>query len=473
MWASLASASELSDDLKDRRARAMQRLGPDAMLILFSPPPRNYSRDVDYEYRQDSNLYYLTGVTQDETILVFMPGNASTREILFIKEPDPIREHWTGRVLTQAAATELTGIQTVLGAGSFDTFVAAMLSRRGSGAIDAREAATFFDALGAGRARMALALESDAVTGPLNRAQEFARQIRERFGGFQVIDAAPLFTDLRLLKTPYERRLLAESLDVSNEAQLAGMRTARPGAWEYEVEAAIEAVHRSRGAVSWSYPSIVGSGPNATILHYGENNRQMQAGELLLVDAAANYQYMSGDITRTYPVSGRFSPEQKDIYSIVLEAQEEAIRVARIGTPLTEVHAKTVEVIKRGLLTLGLITSATGDQYRMWYTHNAIHYIGIDVHDVGERSRPLQAGMAFVIEPGLYIRQNALDALPKTDENRALIEKIQPAVKKYLDIGVRIEDAFLLEETGLRNLTSSVPRTIADIEAFMQARPRP
>ena len=242
---------------------------------------------------------------------------------------------------------------------------------------------------------------------------------------------------------------------------------------KYEVEATIEAVHRARGAVSWSYPSIVGSGPNATILHYDESARQMQAGELLLVDAACNYQYMSGDITRTYPVNGTFTPAQKDIYAIVLEAQEEGMKVARPGATLADIHNRTVDVIKVGLLRLGLITNANGEQYRMWYTQNATHYIGIDVHDVGERNRLLQPGMAFVIEPGLYIRQSALGALPQTAENRALIEQIQPAVTRYLDIGVRIEDLFLLEESGLRRLTASLPRTIEEVEAFMRQGPAP
>ena len=196
----------------------------------------------------------------------------------------------------------------------------------------------------------------------------------------------------------------------------------------------------------------------------------MQAGELLLVDAACAYEYMAGDITRTYPVSGNFTALQKDIYAIVLQAQEEAMKVARAGTPLTEVHNKTVEVVKAGLLKLGLITDTTGNQYRLWYTHGANHYLGIDVHDVGERTRPLEPGMAFVIEPGIYIRQSALDALPRTAENLALIERIQPAVTKYADIGVRIEDAFLLEASGLRRLTASVPRTIEEVEAFL-ARP--
>ena len=470
LQASVLFGSELSDDLSARRARLMERLGPDAMVVLFSAPERNYSLDVDYEYRQDSNFYYLTGLVQQNSVLVLMPGNTSRREILFVSERNPEREHWNGRLLSRTEATDLTGIRTVIGRSQFEPFVAAMLGRRGTGDITETEAAAFFDALGAGRARVGLVLQAGGIADPLTPVQDFARRIRERYVGFQTVDVTPALTDLRMIKTAYERKVLVKSLEISNDAQMAGMRAARPGGWEYEVEAAIEAVHRSRGSVSWSYPSIVASGPNATILHYSENNRQMQAGELLLVDAAANYQYMSGDITRTYPISGTFTPAQKDIYSIVLQAQDEAMKVARAGTPLNQVHDKTVEVIKAGLLKLGLITDASSDQYRMWYTHGANHYIGIDVHDVGERTRPLQPGMAFVIEPGIYIRRSALDSLPMTAENRALVDKIQPAVKKYLDVGVRIEDAFLLEETGLRRLTASVPRTIEEVENFMRTR---
>jgi Xaa-Pro aminopeptidase len=199
----------------------------------------------------------------------------------------------------------------------------------------------------------------------------------------------------------------------------------------------------------------------------------MQAGDLLLVDAACNYQHMSPDITRTYPIGGSFTAAQKEIYAVVLEAQEEGIKVARPGSSLLAIHNRTVEVIKAGLLKLGLIADATGDQYKIWYTHGASHYIGMDVHDVGERTRPLQAGMAFVIEPGIYVRQAALDALPRTAENLALIEKIGPAVKKYADTGIRVEDSFLLQDSGPIRLSAAVPRTIAEVEAFMRQRPLP
>src|SRR5882672_1882729 len=406
--AAAARASELSDDLKARRARVMEKLGRDAIAILWSAPAARYSLDIDYEYRQDSNLYYLTGLTQEETLLVLMPGNESRREVLFVRDRNPVREHWTGRRLTHEEATERTGIDTVFATSQFESFVTAMLERRGVDPVDEKQAARFFDALAAGRGRVALALETGrGLNSPLTAPLEFARKIRERFVGFQVTDATPILTTQRLIK----------SLEIASEAQMAGMRAARPGAYEYEVTAAIEAVHRSRGASSWSYPSIVGSGPNATILHYHGGERQMQAGELLLVDAACNYQYASGDITRAYPVSGTFSPLQRDIYQIVLQAQDEGMKEAKAGSSLEEIHKKTVEVIKAGLLKLGLITDTSGDQYRMWYTHSASHYIGIDVHDVGDRRAPLVPGMAFVIEPGIYIRASVLEGLPRTPEN--------------------------------------------------------
>ena len=209
----------------------------------------------------------------------------------------------------------------------------------------------FFDALSANRARLALAYENGSASEPAPAPAQFANRMRERFSGFTATNVGTIFSDLRTVKTPYERSVLLKSAEISSDAQLAGMRAARPGVHEYEVKAAIEAVHRGRGAVGWSYPPIVGSGPNATILHYPDGERQMEAGDLLLVDAGCNYAYMATDITRTYPVSGTFSAAQKDVYRIVLQAQEDGIRIAgRPGSTLQDVHAATVEVIKAGLL---------------------------------------------------------------------------------------------------------------------------
>ena len=219
--------------------------------------------------------------------------------------------------------------------------------------------------------------------------------------------------------------------------------------------------------MSWGYPSIVGSGPNATILHYGKSNRRMEPGDLLLVDAAANYQGYTGDITRTYPVDGTYTRAQRDIYEIVLAAQDAGIAAARTGNPVAAIQAACDEVLRAGLVRLGLVTDPKGQQFKIWSTHGVSHWIGMDVHDVG-RQRQLAPGMAFVIEPGIYIREAALDNLPKTPENLAFIEKVQPLVDKYKNIGVRIEDSFLLTATGLERLSSTVPRTVEEIERFLK-----
>jgi Xaa-Pro aminopeptidase len=193
----------------------------------------------------------------------------------------------------------------------------------------------------------------------------------------------------------------------------------------------------------------------------------MQAGDLLLVDAAANYRGYTVDITRTYPVSGRFTEAQKEIYRLVLDAYEAGTRAARIGNTRADVETAVAAVLREGLLKLGLITDAAGDQYRTWFTHGAVHWIGMDVHDVGDFRRPLAAGMTFVIEPGLYIRTEALDALADTPANRVFRDAVRPAVEKYRGTGVRVEDSFLLTESGLKNLSATVPRTIEEIEALM------
>ena len=259
---------------------------------------------------------------------------------------------------------------------------------------------------------------------------------------------------------------MRKSVAISSEAHKAGMREAAPGKFEYEVEAAIEHVYLRSGAMSWGYPSIVGSGPNATILHYNKSNRRMERGDLLLVDAAANYEGYTGDITRTYPVDGRFTPPQREIYEIVLAAQEAGIAAAKAGNRFSDIQAACDDVLRAGLKRLGLVIEATGQQFKIWSTHGVSHWIGMEVHDVAV-PKPLGAGMTFVIEPGIYIREAALENLPKTPENLAFIEKVRPIVQKYRNIGVRIEDSFLLTDSGLERLSSGVPRTIDEIERFL------
>jgi Xaa-Pro aminopeptidase len=218
--------------------------------------------------------------------------------------------------------------------------------------------------------------------------------------------------------------------------------------------------------MSWGYPSIVGSGPNATILHYQKSTRRMEPGDLLLVDAAGNYQGLTGDITRTYPVSGTYSREQRQIYEIVFAAQQAGEKAAKIGAAPRDIQAACDDVLRAGLVRLGLVVEPAGTQFKIWSTHGVVHGIGIDVHD--PLRGPLAAGMSFVIEPGIYIREAALDNLPKTAANAAFIEKVRPVLQKYKDIGVRIEDSYLLTASGLERLSASVPRTIDEVESFMK-----
>ena len=470
--AHLATAGPLQDDLKARRARAMDKLGPETIAIFWSAPSRVYSNDVNYEYRQDSNLLYLSGIDQEETILVLMPGNAAKREILFVREADARREHWNGHSLTPSEAAAASGIDTVFTANQFEPFVAGILGGQPGPSLGGPdEAATFVTALGQGKASLALVLEPQrTLTDTPGPARQFASRMRDRFFGFQVRDATPVLAELRQIKTAYEQQVLRRSAQISSDAHKAGMRAAAPGRFEYEVEAAIEEVYLRNGAMSWGYPSIVGSGPNATILHYEKSSRQMQNGDGLLVDAAGNYQGLTADITRTYPINGKFSAAQRDIYEIVFAAQEAGIKAAKTGARAQDIQNACDEVLRAGLVKLGLVTEATGTQFKIWATHGVSHWIGLDVHDAGVRGRPLAPGMAFTIEPGIYIREAALDNLPKTAENLAFIEKVRAAVQKYKNIGVRIEDSFLLTEAGLENLSASVPRTLDEVERFLAAK---
>lgn len=473
-----ATASEtaaLRDDLKARRARLMATLSKGTIGILWSAPSRVYSRDVDYEYRQDSDLLYLTGVEQPETILVLVPGSRTRKEFLFIRPSNARMEHYVGRFLSADEARAQTGIETVFQTTQFEDFLSAMFNRRPFGlAVDAarddNDHEEFFRALDEGAGRLALRLEGPPrLDAPLSDEYAFASRARERFIGVSIVNLAPAVHALRQVKTPYEQDVLRKSVDISAEAHVAGMKAARPDRYEFEVEAVIEQTYLARGAMSPGYPSIVGSGPNANTLHYVASKRQMREGDLLLVDAAASYRGQTGDITRTYPVGGRFTPQQREIYELVLAAQDAGMKAARIGNRTVDIERASEAVVKEGLLKLGLITDATGPQFRTWYTHGICHWIGMDVHDVGDYRRPLEAGMAFVIEPGIYIRREALTQLPDTPENRAFREKVTAAVERYQGIGVRIEDSFLLTDRELVRLSAKAPRTLKEIEDLVRS----
>jgi Xaa-Pro aminopeptidase len=270
-------------------------------------------------------------------------------------------------------------------------------------------------------------------------------------------------------KSPYELRLMQHAVDISIEGHQRAQAVASRAKWEYEVEAELDYTYKRRNADNWGYPSIVGCGPNATTLHYEESQGRVRPGDLLLMDAAAEFEHYSADVTRTFPVSGKFTREQAEVYQIVLAAQEAAFRAVKPGAHLSDVHRAAAEVIKDGLLRLGLITERDSmAQNRVWFMHGTSHWLGMNVHDVSVRGDDrLDAGMVFTVEPGIYLRPDALDNLAKTPENEKFIAAVRPAFEKYKGIGVRIEDDVVVTADGYRNLSAALPRTIADIEAFM------
>jgi Xaa-Pro aminopeptidase len=468
-------ADDFRADLNARREKTMAALGAESILVAWSAPARLYSNDVNYEYRQDSNLLYLTGIEQEDTVLVLVPAARSKRAVVFTKQPNPQQELWTGHILTPAEVTARSGIDHVVQAANPSTaaqeFIEGLLSPGPSGGNVTGEFGTFPAVVKDGKARVGV-LDRLATPGgrgaapagppaPGSRAA-WAAALREKFPAVTPFSALSIVTTQRQVKTPYEQKVLARSVEISAEAHLEGMKAARPGRWEYEVEAAIEYWYLKHGALSPGYPSIVGSGPNATTLHYLASTRQMEAGDLLLVDAAANFHGLTGDITRTYPISGKFTPAQRDIYELVLAAQEAGITAARLGAAASDISKACTDVFGPGLVKLGLITEAKPEQIRLWLPHGPVHGIGIDVHD--PLGQTLVAGSAFVIEPGLYIRPDRLDTLAKTPENAAVLARIRPAVEKYRHIGVRIEDSFLMTDRGVVNLSAKAPRQIAEIE---------
>ena len=473
----LGGAQAYTADLAARRTKTMATIGSNTVLVMWSAPRRLYSDDVHYEYRQESNLLYLTGIDQPDTILVLVPAAKSQREHLFVRRGDPLRELWSGHTLTADEVTARSGILNVhlqRETEAFDAFMAGLLDgspdKRPEGTPPA-EFAVFSDALAAGRARVGVLARVDRA--PAEGADDsdalreftWAREIERKYSTVKAFSAGQVLTTQRELKTAYEQSVLRRSVEISADAHVEGMRAARPGRWEYEVESAIEATFLKNGALSWGYPSIVGSGPNATILHYLSSTRQMQDGDLLLVDAAGSFQGLTGDITRTYPVNGRFTPEQRAIYDVVLRAQEAGIAAARPGGKVEDIVRAVRDVVGDGLQALGFVTAASGAErdaeINLWFPHGPVHGIGMDVHDpLGS----LDPGAAFVIEPGIYIRPDALERYPKSSANPALVKRLTPLIDRYRYIGVRVEDSFLMTTNGPEMLSGRAPRRIADIE---------
>jgi Xaa-Pro aminopeptidase len=468
-------------DLAQRRARTMAGLGSDSALVLWSAPPRVYSADTDYEYRQDSNLLYLTGIDQQDTTLVLVPGAAVHRVLIFVRAADPFSELWNGHILAPQEVTATSGIADVFPQRGTEAFDACMQHLLGgtvwrpaddAAPIDFGEFAT---AVRENRARLGILDTPDRLPDDATALAhvQWAQSAIERTGRVRLFSAASLINSERAIKTPYEQRVLRHSVEISAEAHVQGMKAARPGRWEYEVEAAIEYWFHRNGALSWGYPSIVASGPNATTLHYEKSTRQMQDGDLLLVDAAGDFQGLTGDITRTYPVNGRFTADQRALYEAVLRAQEAGMAAARPGSSALDITRAVRASFGADLLKLGLVTdpaakTGASAQIDLWFPHGPTHGIGMDVHDpLGT----LDPGAAFVIEPGLYIRQDTFDRLAADPAQADFVRALRPAFERFVGMGVRVEDSFLMTADGPEMLSKAAPRHVDAIERVVGTGP--
>ena len=472
-------------ELASRRARVSQSIGEQGILILFSTEPRVYANDVDYEYRQENNLYYLTNLKQKGATLVLTPSNEAVPAILFLPRRNPAAETWTGHMYSPEEASQISGIKEIWDAGEFEPFLRALRNRQpyqpkpekilmsanagtpGSGAANASGFEKLLAAAGKNDGELYLLVPGSGDSLEYRQEQRFASDWAKSASGYSIKNATPIFAEMRLRKSPFELAMMQHAIDITTEAHERAWVAAGDAKWEYEVDAQVAYTFKLRNADHWGYPSIVGCGPNATTLHYEESQSQVKSGELLLMDVGAEYEHYSADVTRTFPVDGKFSQAQAEVYQIVYDAQEAAAQAARPGATISDVHRASQQVIKEGLWKLGLITDRNSDQYRIWFMHGTSHWLGMNVHDVGNYGSKLEAGMVFTNEPGIYVRPDALDNLPKTAENEKFIAAIRPAFEKYKSIGVRIEDDLLITPNGVKWLTEALPRRMSEIEDFI------
>jgi Xaa-Pro aminopeptidase len=476
-------------ELKQRRERVAQSVGPQSFMILFSTEPRVYTNDVDYHYRQENNLYYLTNLKQKGATLVLLPGNRKIREILFLPRRDAAAETWTGHMYTPEEANQLSGIREIWQNSEFDPFIKALRNRQpyrpapenvfmsdlptGTPLTNDHGFTTLFDAAAKGEAGLFMLIPRDDESREYKQEQRFASEWARTASGYSVRNAWPIFTQMRLVKSPMELRLLQHAVDISTEAHERAWAAAGSAKWEYEVDAVIAYTFKLRNADNWGYPDIVGCGPNATTLHYIEAQGAVKQGELLLIDVGAEYDHYTADVTRTFPVNGKFNPLQATVYQIVYDAQDAVAKASKPGVTLSDVNRAGTEVLKDGLLKLGLITDRNSMQHRLWFMHSTSHWLGMNVHDLGGGSK-FVPGAVFTNEPGIYIRPDALDQMPfgwKQEDWDKFKEAIRPAFEKYKGIGVRIEDDMVITADGVRWMTEALPRKMSEIEDFIaQAR---
>ena len=425
-----------------RRRDLMAMMGKNSIAILTAAPERVRSRDTHFPYRQDSDFHYLSGFPEPEAVLVLLPKRREGEFILFCRERDRAREIWDGYRAGPEGARELYGADDAFPIADIDDILPGLLEGRDR----------VYYALGRNRAFDGRLL--DWLDGIRARARAGAVPPEE------FVDLDHLLHEMRLFKSAKELALMRKAGAISARAHCRAMRAVRPGLYEYQLQAELEHAFASEGARHPAYGSIVGGGANACVLHYVENSAPLQDGDLVLIDAGCEYQHYAADIIRTFPVNGRFSAPQQALYEVVLAAQLAAIDAVRVGSHWDEPHKATVRVITEGLVELGLLKGKVedliaGNAYTQFYMHRTGHWLGMDVHDVGDYKidgewRTLEPGMVMTVEPGIYV----------APDNRKV-------AKKWRGIGIRIEDDVAITRKGPEVLTAGVPKTVADIEHLM------
>jgi Xaa-Pro aminopeptidase len=426
-------------DYRQRRQHLMAKIGA-GTAIFRSAPTAVMHNDVEYNFRQDSDFYYLTGFDEPEAVAVLAPHHAEHQFILFVQPKDPEKETWHGYRVGVDAAQAQYGADVAYPITELDEKLPQYLETADRLYYRFGRDGTFNQRL-LGHWQRLLATYNKRGTGPV-----------------AIEDVGFILHNLRLVKSESELALMREAIRISAEAHQVAREMTQPGRYEYEIQAEMEYIFRKQGAQGPAYPSIVASGANACILHYTTNARQMQAGDVLLIDAGCSYGYYNADITRTFPVGDAFTAEQQILYDLVLTAQQAAIAQVQPGNPYNAFHDAAVRVLTEGLVKLGLLvgevdTLIEEEKYKPFYMHRTGHWLGLDVHDVGlykigqETWQPLQSGQVVTVEPGLYI---GLDIV--------LAEDQPPVPQRWRGIGIRIEDDVLVTATGHEVLTAAVPK---------------
>jgi Xaa-Pro aminopeptidase len=416
-----------------RRAAIKQEMGPNAVAVIFTNPSRNRSNDTDFRFRPDSNFRYLTGFEEPDAALILAPGGINYQgkqvtEILFVNQADAMSETWLGYRMGPDNAIKLLGVELAVPNTKFSAYV-----RELKLGADVGIAPAVSPADPSGIVARLQKSWTDWAAG--KKASDFR------------LDRA--LSKMRVKKSPEELVLLQKAVDASVLGHREALKSIEPGMTEYELQAVVEYVFTRKGCESVGYNSIVGSGPNSCILHYDANRRKTKAGEIICMDVAGEYHGYSADVTRSFPVSGKFTPEQKAIYELVLAAQEAGIAQCTPGKSFSAPDGAARAVISAGLLKLG-ITKNAGDANR-YFMHGTSHYIGLDVHD-SHGDNTLQENYTLTVEPGIYIKEGS------------------PCDPKWWNIGVRIEDDILVTSRGPVNLSAGVPRKVDEIEALMRGK---